>query len=179
MRKAAPLPGLCADGAAFLAQGSDTRPSLFFLMWAAHCSAAVGVAPFVPALPLLEKKACMISYMKDICNWTAGPMQYIYNSKQNRFEPVPSVSPPSLPGETHLHIFKKTRDQKLDKTQVNVPVTGFISCMNVGSACRSRGFHFISASQAFASVAFREIQWILTRSEIYTCNAVILKDLKG
>lgn len=57
-----PCPGL---------QGSDTRP--YFFMWAAHCCAAVGVAPFVAALPLLEKKTCMISYMKDICNWTAGP----------------------------------------------------------------------------------------------------------
>lgn len=158
---------------------APTLDLLFFLMWAAHCSAAVGVAPFVPALPLLEKKACMISYMKDICNWTAGPMQYIYNSKQNTVEPASSVSPPFASwGNVFAHI-QKTRDQKLDKTQVNVPVTRFPSRMNVGSACRSRGFHFISVSQAFVSAAFREIQWILARSEIYTCNALILKDLKG
>lgn len=129
-RKAAPLPGLCADGAAFLAQGSDTRPSFFFFfffMWAAHCSSAVGVAPFVPALPLLEKKACMISYMKDICNWTAGPMQYIYNSKQNTFEPVSSVSPLSLPGETYLHIFKYTRSKTRQNTGYRSRYTFYIS----------------------------------------------------
>lgn len=51
-KKAAPLPGLCADGAAFLAQGSRAPTlDLIFFMWAAQCSAAVGVAPFVPALP--------------------------------------------------------------------------------------------------------------------------------
>lgn len=95
-KKAAPLPGLCADGAAFLAQGSRAPTlDLIFFMWATQCSAAVGVAPFVPALPpLLEEKTCMISYMKDICNWTAGPMQYIYNSKQKTLKPVSSGSPP-------------------------------------------------------------------------------------
>lgn len=107
-------------------------------------------------------------------------MQYIYNSKQNTAEPTSSVSPPFASwGNVFAHIQKKkTPDQKLDKTQVNVPVTRF-SIVNVGSACRSRGFHFISVSQAFVSAAFREIQWILARSEIYTCNALILKDLKG
>lgn len=80
--KAAPLPGLCADGAALLAQGSRAPTlDLIFHVGCTHYSSAVRVAPFVPALPLLEKKTCMISYMKDICNWTAGPMQYIYNSK--------------------------------------------------------------------------------------------------
>lgn len=43
--------------------------------------------------PLLEKKTCMISYMKDICNWTAGPMQYIYNSKQHMWKPPSTFSP--------------------------------------------------------------------------------------
>lgn len=94
---------------------APTLDRLFF-MWAAQCSAAVGVAPFVPALPLLQKKACMISYMKDVCNWTAGPMRYIYNSKQNTLEPVSSISPPSLPRETYLHIFKYTRSKTRQNT---------------------------------------------------------------
>lgn len=101
---------------------APTLDLLFFLMWAAHCSAAVGVAPFVPALPLLEKKACMISYMKDICNWTAGPMQYIYNSKQNTVEPASSVSPLSLPGETYLHIFKKHEIKNSTKHRLTFPL---------------------------------------------------------
>lgn len=100
---------------------------LLFFMWAAHCSAAVGVAPFVPALPLLQKKACMISYMKDVCNWTAGPMRYIYNSKQNTLEPVSSVSPPSLPGETYLHIFKYSRSKTRQNTGYRSRYTFYIS----------------------------------------------------
>lgn len=97
-------------------------------MWAAHCSGAVGVAPFVPALPLLEKKTCMISYMKDICNWTAGPMQYIYNSKRNTLKPVSSVSPPFLPEEMYLHIFKNITSKKRQNT-------GYHSC---NTPCISR-----------------------------------------
>lgn len=88
-------------------------------MLAAHCSAAVGVAPIVPTLPLLEKKACMISYMKDICNWTAGPMQYIYNSKQNMLRPVSSLLPPFLPEEMYLHKFKKHKIKKSTKHRLS------------------------------------------------------------
>lgn len=59
-------------------------------------------------------------------------MQYIYNSKQNTAEPASSVSPPFASwGNVFAHI-QKTPDQKLDKTQVNVPVTRF-------SIARERG----------------------------------------
>lgn len=130
--KAAPLPGLCADEAALLAQGSRAPTlDLIFHVGCTHRSSAVGVAPFVPALPLLEKKTCMISYMKDICNWTAGPMQYIYNSKQNTLKPAPHQPPhPFLPEEIYLHIFKK-KIKKIDKTQVIILFTRFISHVNV------------------------------------------------
>lgn len=84
----------------------------------------------------------MISYMKDICNWTAGPMQYIYNSKQKTLKPVSSGSPPLslffllLPEETYLHTFRNitSKKKKIDKTQVIVLVTRFISRVSVQNA---------------------------------------------
>lgn len=103
-----------------LPRAPGLRHQTLFFMWAAHCSAAVGVAPFVPALPLLEKKTCMISYMKDICNWTAGPMQYIYNSKQNTLKnQFPLSRPPFLPGEMYLHLFKKHKIKKQTKHRLS------------------------------------------------------------
>lgn len=133
-------------------QGSDTRP--YFFMWAAHCCAAVGVAPFVAALPLLEKKACMLSYMKDICNWTAGPKKYIYNSKQNMLRPVSSVSPPFLPEEMYLHIFKNIRSK-------NRQNTGYHSCdmLYISRDC-SKCTSTASTSHNSTLWASREIQWI-------------------
>lgn len=75
------------------------------------CSLCAGPPPF------LQKKACMISYMKDVCNWTAGPMRCIYNSKQNTLEPVSSVSRPlHFLGKRILHIFKYWRSKTRQNT---------------------------------------------------------------
>lgn len=95
-KKAAPLPGLCADRAAFLAQGSraPTLDLIFFHVGCTVFCCSRGCSLCASPPPLLEEKTCMISYMKDICNWTAGPMQYIYNSKQKTLKPVSSGSPP-------------------------------------------------------------------------------------
>lgn len=145
-------------------------------MLAAHCSAAVGVAPFVPTLPLLEKKACMISYMKDICNWTAGPMQYIYNSKQNMLRPVSTLLPPFLPQEMYLHIFKKNIRSK------NRQNTGYRSCYVLymsceGSKCSSTasGSHTLTLSACGSgggAVGYREVRCFLVWTAIYipTCK---------
>lgn len=65
----------------------------------------------------------MISYMKDICNLTAWPMEYIYNSKQSTLKLVssdrqpPSRPPltPFLPGETNFYIIGNPRSKKKKK----------------------------------------------------------------
>lgn len=88
--------------------------------------------------PLLEEKTCMISYMKDICNWTAGPMQYIYNSKQKTLKPVSSGSPPLsfffslLPEETYLHTFRNITSKKKKKNRQNA---GYRSCYTLYISC--------------------------------------------
>lgn len=141
-------------------------------MWAAHCSASVGVAPFVPALPLLEPKTCMISYMKDICNWTAGPMQYIYNSKQNMLKLASSVLPPFLPEEMYFHIFKNQKKKKIDKTQVIILVMCFISHVNAQNAQTTTNISYNPTTSVCGSgscvVACREIQQILACTAVYT-----------
>lgn len=116
--EATPLPGLCADGAVLLAQGSRA-PTLDLIFHVGctlfFCSRGCSLCA---SPPLLKKKTCMISYMKDICNWTAGPMQYIYNSKQNTLKPVSSFSPHFFPEEMYLHIFRN-RGQKRDKNSLS------------------------------------------------------------
>lgn len=119
-KKAAPLHGLCADGAAFLAQGcrAPTLDLIFFHVGCTVFCCSWGCSLCAGPPPLLEEKTCMISYMKDICNWTAGPMQYIYNSKQRTLQPVSPSPPPFslllvlLPEEMHLHTFRKHNIKK-------------------------------------------------------------------
>lgn len=177
-RKAAPLPGLCADGAAFLAQGSDTRPSFFSSCGLHNVPLHSGLLPLCRPSPFWRRRHAWFHTWKIYVIGQQGLCNTFTILNRIRRSQLPPSRPLRFPGNVFAHI-QKTRDQKLDKTQVNVPVTRFISHVNVGSACRSRGFHFISVSQAFVSAAFREIQWILAQSEIYTCNALILKDLKG
>lgn len=79
--KVTPLP--CADGAVLLAQGSraPTQDLIFHvscILLFCNQGCSLCASP-----PRSEKKTCMISYMKDICNWTAVPMQYCYDSMQN------------------------------------------------------------------------------------------------
>lgn len=115
------LPGLCAaDGAVLLAQGSQLPPHQALLCCACGlllhtallcsqgCSLCAG-----PLWPPGKKKTCMISYMKDICNWTAGPIQHIYNSKQNMLKAIPLYLCCSFfPRNVFAHIIKHTKHKK-------------------------------------------------------------------
>lgn len=78
-------PGLQSSRAPTLDLIFQASSTLFCCCWGCSLCASP---------PLLEKKTCMISYMKDICNWTVGPMQYIYNSKQHTLKPASTFSPP-------------------------------------------------------------------------------------
>lgn len=61
-------------------------------------------------------------------------MRYIYNSKQNTLKTVSSVSPPFLPGEMYLHIFKNTRSK-------NRQNTGYRSCYMLYISCECSNVH--------------------------------------
>lgn len=123
----------------------------------------------------------MISYMKDICNWTAGPMQYIYNSKQNTLEPVSSVSPPFLPQEMYLHIFKNIKSKNRQNTGYHSCYMLYISreCSKCTSSANiSHNSTLSVCGSGSCVVAYREIQWILACIAIYTCNCMCIETLR-
>lgn len=133
-RKAAPLPGLCADGAAFLAQGSDTRPSFFHVgctlfRCSRGCSLCAGP-------PRCRRRHAWFHTWKMYVIGQQGLCDTFTILNRIRWSRFPLSRPLHFLGK-RICTYSNTRDQKLDKTQVIVPVTRFISRTNVGSACVS------------------------------------------
>lgn len=134
------LPGLCAaDGAVLLAQGSQLPPHQALLCCACGlllhtallcsqgCSLCAG-----PLWPPGKKKTCMISYMKDICNWTAGPIQHIYNSKQNMLKPLPLYLRRSYFFRKCICTYHKTHNTK---NHHNTDYPTFICMLDITCGC--------------------------------------------
>lgn len=136
-RKAAPLPGLCADGAAFLAQGSDTRPS-FFSCGLHTVPLQSGLLPLCRPSPFCRRRHAWFHTWKMYVIGQQGLCDTFTILNRIRWSQFPPSRPLHFLGK-RICTYSNTGDQKLDKTQVIVPVTRFISHTNVGSACRSRG----------------------------------------